>query len=122
QPCPHQSSPPRNLPDSGKNHRVFAPIRHRSQGIRRDRSEGIFKMRIAPILLSMLAATPIAISAQPPAAPAPATAPAAHLDPRAVVAEVRRVIAERYVLPERRPALDAILARGLASGRFDVAE
>ena len=39
-----------------------------------------------------------------------------------VVAEVRRIIAERYVLPERRPALDAILARGLASGRYDVAD
>ena len=43
-------------------------------------------------------------------------------DGRAVVAEVRRIIAERYVLPERRPALDAILAQGLAAGRYDVAE
>ena len=42
------------------------------------------------------------------------------VDPRAVVAEVRRIIAERYVLPERRPALDAILAKGLSSGRYDV--
>ena len=41
---------------------------------------------------------------------------------RAVVAEVRRVIAERYVLPERRPALDAALAQGLASGRYDVSD
>ena len=55
-------------------------------------------------------------------APVPATAAAAALDSRAVVAEVRRIIAERYVLPERRPALDAILARGLASGRYDVRE
>ncbi|HKR24394.1 MAG TPA: S41 family peptidase, partial [Allosphingosinicella sp.] len=52
---------------------------------------------------------------------APAAA-AAALDSRAVVAEVRRIIAERYVLPERRPALDAILAQGLAAGRYDVAE
>jgi hypothetical protein len=45
-----------------------------------------------------------------------------QLDPRAVVAEVRQILAERYVLPERRPGLDAILARGLASGRYDVRE
>ena len=43
-------------------------------------------------------------------------------DSRAVVEEVRRVIAERYVLPERRPALDAVLAEGLESGRYDVPE
>ena len=49
-------------------------------------------------------------------------ATAAALDSRAVVAEVRRILAERYVLPERRPALDAILAKGLASGRYDVSE
>lgn len=48
-----------------------------------------------------------------------AAAPAS-LDSKAVVAEVRRVIAERYVLPERRPALDAMLAKGLASGRYDI--
>jgi hypothetical protein len=53
------------------------------------------------------------------AQPARPPAAAAEVDPRAVVAEVRRIIAERYVLPERRPALDAILARGLASGRYD---
>ncbi len=47
---------------------------------------------------------------------------AAQPDSRAVVAEVRRILTERYVLPERRPALDAILARGLASGRYDVRE
>ena len=52
------------------------------------------------------------------AAPA-ATAP---LDARAVVAEVRRVIAERYVLPERRPVLDAALAAALAAGRYDVTD
>ena len=52
----------------------------------------------------------------------PAPAAATQVDPRAVVAEVRRIISERYVLPERRPALDSILARGLASGRYDVRE
>jgi hypothetical protein len=49
-------------------------------------------------------------------------AASAEMDPRAVVSEVRRILAERYVLPERRPALDAILAKGLASRRYDVRE
>jgi len=72
-------------------------------------------------LLSLGAVSLLALSA--PAMtqqPAPAAAAAAALDGRAVAAEVRRIVAERYVLPERRPALDAILARGLASGRYDV--
>jgi hypothetical protein len=49
-----------------------------------------------------------------------AAAPAASrtVDARQVVSDVRRVIAERYVLPERRPALDAVLAEGLLSGRY----
>jgi hypothetical protein len=49
-----------------------------------------------------------------------AAAASAQADGRAVVAEVRRVIAERYVLPER--VLDAALARSLAAGRYDVRE
>jgi Peptidase family S41/N-terminal domain of Peptidase_S41 in eukaryotic IRBP len=66
----------------------------------------------------------VAAFAQPPAAaPAPAAAATpAPMTGRAVVAEVRRIIAARYVLPERRPQLDAILARGLAAGRYDVAD
>jgi hypothetical protein len=39
-----------------------------------------------------------------------------------VVSEVAQVIAERYVLPERRPALDAVLAEGLSSGRYRVTD
>jgi hypothetical protein len=54
-------------------------------------------------------------------APAPASA-ARSVDPQAVVTEVRRIIAERYVLPERRPALDAVLAEGLSSGRYRVTD
>jgi hypothetical protein len=55
--------------------------------------------------------------------PAPgAQAPLPPLDARAVVAEVRRIIAERYVLPERRPVIDAIFARGLAAGRYDLTD
>ncbi|HEY0324937.1 MAG TPA: S41 family peptidase, partial [Allosphingosinicella sp.] len=53
--------------------------------------------------------------AQPSARP-PATA--AAFNAQQAVSEVRRVIAERYVLPERRPALDAVLAEGLSSGRY----
>ena len=55
----------------------------------------------------------------PGPAGAEAPAPLPPLDARAVIAEVRRVLAERYVLPERRPALDAIFAQGLAAGRYD---
>ncbi|HWT13759.1 MAG TPA: S41 family peptidase [Allosphingosinicella sp.] len=78
-------------------------------------------MRFAMLAAALLLAAP------------PSTAPAAlqqtqsgaaagRIEPRIVVEQVRRVIAERYVLPERRPALDSILARGLASGRYDVSE
>jgi peptidase S41-like protein len=69
-----------------------------------------------------MAAAAAATLAQPAAAPPAAASATAPLDSRAAVAEVRRVIAERYVLPERRPQLDAILARGLAAGRYDVAD
>lgn len=47
---------------------------------------------------------------------------AKEIEPRAVVSEVRRIISERYVLPERRGALDSVLKEGLASGRYDVAD
>ena len=67
----------------------------------------------AALLLS-----PAVVSARP-AALIPAGAPSAAVDAAAVVAEVRRVITERYVLPERRAALDAVLAEGLSSGRYD---
>jgi hypothetical protein len=73
----------------------------------------------ATFAAAAIAQPPAPAAAAAPAAPAAAPAP---MDGRAVVAEVRRVIAERYVLPERRPTLDAILARGLAAGRYDVAE
>jgi hypothetical protein len=57
-----------------------------------------------------------------PATAAQPAAQASRFDPRSVVAEVRRVIAERYVLPERRAALDAVLADGLSSGRYIVTD
>ena len=77
-------------------------------------------MRCGLLLSILLAGAPLA--AAPPTVPPPGAAPAAPLDAHRVVAEVRRVIAERYVLPERRPVIDAILARGLASGRYDVTD
>lgn len=63
----------------------------------------------------------VAVPAGGPA-PAGAEAPLPPLDSGAVVAEVRRILAERYVLPERRPALDAIFARGVAAGRYNVTD
>lgn len=71
---------------------------------------------IATALLAAASALPA--SAQPES-PRPAAARA--LDPQAVVSEVRKIIEDRYVLPERRPALDAVLAEGLSSGRYNVA-
>jgi hypothetical protein len=76
----------------------------------------------AALVVVAPAAVP-ALAQQQPAGPQPAAAAAAsQFDPRAVVAEMRRVIAERYVLPERRAALDAVLAEGLSSGRYIVAD
>lgn len=52
-----------------------------------------------------------------------AAANAATAPPReeagAVVRELRRLVAEHYVIPETRPAIDAVLAAGLAAGRYD---
>ena len=76
-------------------------------------------------LLLCLAATALTdpAAAQPQPAPRPPAAPADRpVNSQAVVAEVRRIIAERYVLPERRPALDAVLAEGLSAGRYNVAD
>ena len=80
-------------------------------------------MRISGIILAAgLALLPGTASAQPvrvvrtPAA-APATA-----DGKVVVAEIRRVLNENYVLPDVRPKLDAALAKGLAAGRYDATD
>lgn len=72
----------------------------------------LFASGAAAAMPLMAAATSVTVT--------PATA--ARFEPRAVVAEVRRIIAERYVLTERRPALDAVLAEGLSSGRYGVAD
>jgi hypothetical protein len=74
-------------------------------------------------LLLCLAATALVAPALAQPRPNTQAAPvAAALNPQAVVAEVRKVLAERYVLPERRPALDAVLAEGLSSGRYKVTD
>ncbi len=78
--------------------------------------------RMKWILCAALLAAPPGLASASLAQQAAPAAAATALDSRAVVAEVRRIIAERYVLPERRPALDAILAQGLAAGRYDVTE
>ena len=74
-------------------------------------------MRCVLIILAASMLGSPAVSA--PQAQQPQVGSSSQIDPAAVVAEVRRVIAERYVLPERRPALDAVLAEGLTSGRYN---
>ena len=69
--------------------------------------------------VGLAAATPLTVEA---AQDTQTTAQPSRLDPHAIVAELRRIIAQRYVVSERRPALDAVLAQGLASGRYDVAD
>ena len=46
----------------------------------------------------------------------------ARLDSQAVVSEVRRILAANYVLKDFRPKFDEALAKGLASGRYDVTD
>jgi hypothetical protein len=50
------------------------------------------------------------------------TATQPSIDAKAVVADVRRILNENYVLPELRPQLDAALAKGLADGRYNVTD
>jgi hypothetical protein len=49
-------------------------------------------------------------------------AAAAKVEPRAVVADVKRILNENYVLPEMRPQLAAALDKGLAAGRYNVSD
>lgn len=73
--------------------------------------------------IAFIAAASIAISSQvSPAQPGAGVTAAVPADGRAVVAEIRRLLAANYVLPDVRPKLDAILARGLAEGRYDVSD
>jgi hypothetical protein len=80
------------------------------------------RLLVPSTILALCAATyAVPAGAQAPVRPAaPQPAAPQPLDARAVVAEVRRLIAANYVLPERRPARDRVLAEGLATGRDDV--
>lgn len=73
--------------------------------------------------IAFIAAASVAISSQvSPAQPGAATAAPARVDGRTVVAEIRRLLAANYVIPEVRPKLDSILAKGLAEGRYDTSD
>ncbi len=90
------------------------------QGGKGYQAKGYYHMRSAVLLASVAAAgyaVPLQAQSKSPASP---EAVAETFDFKVIVAEVRRLIRERYVLPERRPALDAVLAKGLASGRYAV--
>src|SRR3990170_1061781 len=77
-------------------------------------------MTRSALLLALVSLSALgAPSFSQPAAP---VASATRIDGRAVVADVRRILAANYVLPEMRPKLDAVLAKGLASGRYDVSD
>ncbi len=78
-------------------------------------------MRLRTLLAAVVLASLPCVGPAMAQAAAQASAPT-PTDARALVAEIRRIVAERYVLPERRPALDAVLAEGLAAGRYDVAD
>jgi hypothetical protein len=65
---------------------------------------------------AMVSLIPASSAALAQAAPA---AVEAKVDARAVVADVKRILNENYVLPEMRPKLAAALDQGLAAGRYD---
>ncbi|MEO6255970.1 MAG: S41 family peptidase [Sphingomicrobium sp.] len=66
-------------------------------------------------LAAALPLAPVAATAQP-------ASTAATVDGKAAVAGIRHILSQNYVLPEVRPKLDAILAKGLAEGRYAVSD
>jgi hypothetical protein len=74
-------------------------------------------MRIAAI---MGCAVGLALTAGASAQPMPTAE--AKLDPRAIVADVRRILADNYVLADVRPKLDAALVQGLAAGHYNLSD
>jgi hypothetical protein len=72
-------------------------------------------IRVGAVMLAVTSTTSVA---QTPAEPVAAT----KIDSRAVVADVRQILAENYVLADLRPKLDDALAKGLASGRYNVTD
>ena len=71
------------------------------------------------IVASVLLALAIPGSGPAPAQSAPAIV---QVDGQAAISEIRRILARNYVLPEVRPKLDAILAKGLGEGRYALAD
>ena len=67
-----------------------------------------------------LALIPATAGAQ--AQEAAAAAATAKVEPRAVVADIKRILNANYVLPELRPQLAAALDKGLAAGRYNVSD
>jgi len=63
--------------------------------------------------------TPVRVGVGAPPGPPSEAAP---VDAATLVAAIRKTLAENYVLPERRAPLDAALAKGLADGRYNVAD
>ena len=73
------------------------------------------KAIIASLMLGVSISGSAAATAQP-------TAAVAKIDGKAAVAEIRRILAQNYALPDVRPKLDAALAKGLAEERYDVSQ
>jgi hypothetical protein len=73
---------------------------------------------VLPLVAALAAAAATIVSA----APAAAQSQSAAFDSRVAVEAVRKALRENYVVRERRAALDAALARGLASGRYALAD
>lgn len=114
---PHGAAYVPFVPETGKPGPLFAAIRRSTQGIKAAGNGELRPMMRQSVLLAAAFCLAAPALAQPGSRPATA-AGAASVNAQQVVSEVRRVIAERYVLPERRPALDAVLAEGLSSGRY----
>jgi hypothetical protein len=74
----------------------------------------LFALAAAGIALSPLGGGPAAIAQERAERPS--------VDGRKLVAEIRRLLDANYVLPEVRPEFDAMLAKGLSSGRYDIAD
>lgn len=75
-------------------------------------------MRCMLLAGAIAAAAPLAVVA----APVARAQTAVKFDSRATVDAVRKSLRENYVLKERRPALDAALAKGQKSGRYAVTD
>ena len=76
----------------------------------------LHKFIIAAAVLAAASPACAQVASSPQAPPPHAAAPRAG---RAVVEDVRKVVRENYVVRERRPAIDAVLVKGIAAGRYD---